>query len=122
MISIQILISIVLASPFIDQPENITTVYSGSKGFTSRLQEFTLDMGNNKEVNYYLTLHIGDQKTPLKLIPDTGSRRLVLESYTCESCYSTKYDYSNNTLFHPITGEMEFNYGSQHYKGFRAQD
>ena len=82
-----------------------TTEYKASED-VRRIQKepmlgatFQTDITNDSQTIYYLTLYVGSASTPISVIPDTGSRRLVIEAETCASCWGVSYDYSDDTTF-----------------------
>ena len=76
-----------------------------------RLQTQAL-VENKQNMQYLLTLYIGDKMTPQKLLLDTGSAWLWLPGSDCNTCtrQSLAYDYSDSTTFNKSDEESKINY------------
>ena len=85
--------------------------------------ETTIPITNGANAQYTCSLYFGSSAKEMILVPDTGSRWLIVEDSSCDSCLGNKYDSSASSTFTMVSTDIEErNYGSARTSGFQGLD
>jgi Eukaryotic aspartyl protease len=59
----------------------------------------SIDLTNLDDLTYVAKVYVGSDKQGLDVVYDTGSDYLVLQSSTCSTCVSDKFNPSTSTTY-----------------------
>jgi hypothetical protein len=72
---------------------------------------------------YFGDIYVGSPAQLMKVVYDTGSDWLVIETKECKNCLSNKYDPKLSSTHSRVDNDyVEHIYGSAHLYGYDAKD